>query len=263
MSREGARAMGPLDAVASADTKRSVWIEPSAHPRGGSRASVPGLAFPGTAETLCGSIRTSRLQLPASLPSGWFCYPPLSPHPCGIGTMKGSDSCRPHPGRQVSPLTQPCRPDIPTSTTRAARWSLSQSSQRHRLLPGFATYEQARHSFTPNQVRHPTDCRFTSGCSPPRLAATQLPSITEPTTGSGTDFHRADKAPSRGALIPAKAGIHGGNGSRLEPVLGPAAGRTRGPGRQRDMTYTAASDAAHTQRKELKSIRATCLPRNA
>ncbi len=61
---------------------------------------------------------------------------------------------------------------------------------------------QARHSFTPNQVRHPTDCRFTSGCSPPRLAATQLPSITEPTTGSGTDFHRADKAPSRGALIP-------------------------------------------------------------
>ena len=58
-------------------------------------------------------------------------------------------------------------------------------------------YEQARHSLTPNQVRHPTDCRFTSGCSPPRLAATQLTSITEPATGSGTDLHRAVKASSR------------------------------------------------------------------
>jgi len=31
----------------------------------------------------------------------------------------------------------------------------------------------------------------------PRLAATQLPSIAEPATGSGADLHRADKAPSR------------------------------------------------------------------
>ena len=41
-------------------------------------------------------------------------------------------------------------------------------------------HEQARHRVTPKQVRHPTDCQFTSGCSPPRLAATQLPSISEP-----------------------------------------------------------------------------------
>src|SRR5215472_11935932 len=81
-----------------------------------------------------------------------------------------------------------------------------QSPQRHRLLPGFTTNEQARHSVTPNRVRHPTDCRFISGCSPPRLAATRLPSITEPATGSGADLHRADKAPSRGALVPAEAG---------------------------------------------------------
>jgi hypothetical protein len=70
------------------------------------------------------------------------------------------------------------------------------------------SHEQARHSFPPKQVRHPrpspgqgrggsTDCRFTSGWSPPRLAATQSPSITEPATGSRTDFHRADKASSR------------------------------------------------------------------
>ena len=30
----------------------------------------------------------------------------------------------------------------------------------------------------PNRVRHPTDWSFTSGCSPPRLAATQLRSVT-------------------------------------------------------------------------------------
>ncbi len=87
MSCEAAIAMCHLDAVASADTRRAVRVEPSAHPRGGLRASVPGLAVPGTAGTLCGSIWTSRLQLPASLPSGWFCSPPLSPQR-GSGTMK-------------------------------------------------------------------------------------------------------------------------------------------------------------------------------
>jgi hypothetical protein len=30
----------------------------------------------------------------------------------------------------------------------------------------------------PNRVRHPADWLLTSGCSPPRLAATQLPSVT-------------------------------------------------------------------------------------
>jgi NitT/TauT family transport system substrate-binding protein len=38
---------------------------------------------------------------------------------------------------------------------------------------------QARRSSPPNRVRHPTDQQFASGCSPPRLAATQLPSATE------------------------------------------------------------------------------------
>jgi hypothetical protein len=46
------------------------------------------------------------------------------------------------------------------------------------VVPGFTIHEQARHSTPPKQVRYPTDCRFTSGCSPPRLTATQLPSIT-------------------------------------------------------------------------------------
>ena len=48
----------------------------------------------------------------------------------------------------------------------------------------------------PNRVRHPTDRHFASGCSPPRLAATQLPSASESVASSDTDFHRADVAPS-------------------------------------------------------------------
>jgi len=39
--------------------------------------------------------------------------------------------------------------------------------------------EQARRSSPPNRVRSPTDQQFALGCSPPRLATTQLPSATE------------------------------------------------------------------------------------
>ena len=39
----------------------------------------------------------------------------------------------------------------------------------------------------PNRVRYPTDHHFASGCSPPRLMATQLAVVYH-----GTDFHRAD-----------------------------------------------------------------------
>ena len=56
---------------------------------------------------------------------------------------------------------------------------------------------QARRSSPPNRVRYPTDQQFASGCSPPRLTATQLPSTTEFVAYSDTDFHRADVAPSR------------------------------------------------------------------
>jgi len=45
-------------------------------------------------------------------------------------------------------------------------------------VPGFVLSPQTRHSTPPNQVRYPTDRLFVSGCSPPRLTATQLPSTT-------------------------------------------------------------------------------------
>src|SRR5690606_7783076 len=45
-------------------------------------------------------------------------------------------------------------------------------------VPGFVLDPQTRHSTPPNQVRYPTDRQFVSGCSPPCLTATQLPSTT-------------------------------------------------------------------------------------
>ena len=46
--------------------------------------------------------------------------------------------------------------------------------QRAALFPGFATLVQARRNTPPKQVRYPTDRKFVSSCSPPRLATTQL-----------------------------------------------------------------------------------------
>jgi hypothetical protein len=50
--------------------------------------------------------------------------------------------------------------------------------------------------FRPNRVRYPADRWFTSGCSPPRLAATQLPSVSGRRRLPGGDFHPSDFAPS-------------------------------------------------------------------
>ena len=107
--------------------------------------------------------------------------------------------------RQVSPLTPLCRPGIPTSTTQAAHRSLCQSPQRRQLLPGFATHEQARHSITPNQVRHPTDCRFTSGCSRPRLARRSYLRLRSQRPAPTRTCTVLTKASSRSALMPPEA----------------------------------------------------------
>jgi len=58
------------------------------------------------------------------------------------------------------------------------RHVLITSCVRPTLGSDFAMNEQARRCTPPKRVRHPTGCRFASGCSPPRLAATQLPSAT-------------------------------------------------------------------------------------
>lgn len=108
---------------------------------------------------------------------------------------EGSDSCTAH---------LPCRsPHLLRHTFLSFRLQ-PRGLPDHRLPPrqrdqrvsDFAMNEQARRSSPPNRVRYPTDRHFASGCSPPRLAATQLPSATEFVAYSDTDFHRADVAPS-------------------------------------------------------------------
>ena len=74
--------------------------------------------------------------------------------------------------------------------------------QRDQRVSDFAMNEQARRSSPPNRVRYPTDRQFASGCSPPRLAAPQLPSATEFVAYSDTDFHRADVTPSWAHSLP-------------------------------------------------------------
>jgi hypothetical protein len=65
------------------------------------------------------------------------------------------------------------------------------------VVPGFATIQQARHGFTPNQIRAPTDWRFASGCFPPCLAADAVAFGYTVTTHYGGDSHPADKASSQ------------------------------------------------------------------
>jgi len=68
--------------------------------------------------------------------------------------------------------------------------------------PGFAMNEQARRTIPPKRVRYPAGCSFASSCSPPRIAATQLPSATCATTSHRTDFHPPDTATSQTHSFP-------------------------------------------------------------
>jgi hypothetical protein len=86
---------------------------------------------------------------------------------------------------QVSPLkvVWPSKPSVSNHLTashdrfRTQPFSVMGFPLR-RAGPGFAFRSQARQSVRPNRVRVPTDDFFTSCCSPPRLATTQLQSVT-------------------------------------------------------------------------------------
>ena len=60
-----------------------------------------------------------------------------------------------------------------------------------------------RHSFAGSPVHqaesssYPTDCSFTSSCSPPRITATQLLSVTGLATSAGLDFHQLTRCARR------------------------------------------------------------------
>ena len=99
---------------------------------------------------------------------------------------------------QLSPLISRHLPSVPPSTTWCARASLCPVTfSVHGGFSDFATIPQTRRYTQPNQVRFPADRPFAFGCSPPRLATTQLPSTSEFMTCSRADLHHADDAPSR------------------------------------------------------------------
>ena len=103
----------------------------------------------------------------------------------------------------ILPPITPCRPDemsrlcyIGRTVEDIAADALVSSD--HANL-GFALIQQAHHGNRPNRVRvgqpkssFPADWMFASGCSPPRLAATQLPPATRDQTSLDEDFHLAN-----------------------------------------------------------------------
>ncbi len=156
----------------------------------------------------CG--HSSALSLPCSVPRTSTFLPTFPPcgfairASCGLPPQRyyaGSDSCR----ALASPTglsAYPARPSghpVPNHVVRPNA-ALPVTSARP-VGRGFAINEQARRNTPPNRVRHPTGCPFASGCSPPRLAATQLPSATYDVTSYGMDFHHADNAELTDALI--------------------------------------------------------------
>ena len=97
------------------------------------------------------------------------------------GTMRALTPAGLAHTRQVSPLPLRGRPSIQPPPTSCASMSLWQSHQRIEI--GLATQAspgsgKLATSTPPKRVRHPAGYSFASGCSPPRLTATQLPSAT-------------------------------------------------------------------------------------
>jgi hypothetical protein len=128
----------------------------------------------------------------------------LTPAQGALRTLIRGNEHPPYP-RQVS-LVHTARPSLHSVTKHLARPVIAcPLPAQPDKLPGlclglnFALNPQARRYARPNRVRHdPTDCRFVSGCSPPRVAATQLPLTTrERASPGGGDFHPSDRACSQ------------------------------------------------------------------
>src|SRR5215469_1669092 len=142
----------------------------------------PCVAFSGTPEAACCLIPDSAppTSCPPSL--GAVLLPALFTAYRGSGTTKAvtpADLTRPAGLSAYSAL-----PSRPVALPVASAPSVA-SRLRHERAGSPQTYAESGSSSPACAGAGSTDCRFTSGCSPPRLTATQLPSITEPATGSG------------------------------------------------------------------------------
>jgi len=120
---------------------------------------------------------------PRALPRFFATTGALIPAQGALRTLIRGNEHPPCP-EQVS-LIHRTRPSMHSVTIHLTRPAIASPlpAQRDRLpglCPGldFAFGLQAHRHARPNRVRHPTDCMFASGCSPPRLAAAQLPLAT-------------------------------------------------------------------------------------
>ncbi len=94
--------------------------------------------------------------------------------PRQVSSCRGLPASRHTSLRTILPPNTP-RPPIDAFTRYpSARWVSPHGGKASPLASRLAGYVK------PNRVRHPADWSLTSGCSPPRLAATQLPSVSRP-----------------------------------------------------------------------------------
>jgi hypothetical protein len=135
----------------------------------------------------CGHCRRLAFALPLRVAHASTFLPPVPNRCFASSASRGLSPLRYHEGSDSCTAHLPCRsPRLLRHTFLSFRLQ-PRELPAHRLPPrqrdqrvsDFALESQARRSSPPNRVRHPTDRQFASGCSPPRLAATQLPSATE------------------------------------------------------------------------------------
>ena len=96
--------------------------------------------------------------------------------PATCSTTKALTPATVHPGGRSPRLSRYTFPTFRLQPRGVPRHRFTRQLQRTGRVSDFAMNEQARRHTPPNRVRHPADRQFASGCSPPRLATTQLPS---------------------------------------------------------------------------------------
>src|SRR5208337_3634105 len=132
---------------------------------------------------LCGLHSSTFLHpfAPRALPRFHALMGALTPVQGALRTLHKRNEHPPRP-EQVS-LVNTARTSLHSVTNHLTRPAVASTlpTQRSRLpeieVSGldFTLSEEARRYVRPKRVRFTTDCKFAAGCSPPRLAATQLP----------------------------------------------------------------------------------------
>ena len=172
---------------------------------GFSRLPSPFGHYHGLRFVLCSLHSSTFLHpfAPRALPRFHALMGALTPVQGALRTLHKRNEHPPRP-EQVS-LVNTARTSLHSVTNHLTRPAVASmlSTQRSRLpdfgISGldFTLHEEARRYVRPKRVRLTTDCKFASGCFPPRLATTQLPLA----VGSGhlprEDLHLSDRACSQ------------------------------------------------------------------